>query len=98
MNATKLEILTLGNELLIGLRTNTHLTYLGDRLSRRGLHPRRNVVINDEEVSIGREFLASWGQADIVITTGGLGATADDITRECIAHSLGLEMVHDPEI
>ncbi|MEX2382240.1 MAG: competence/damage-inducible protein A [Opitutales bacterium] len=98
MNATKLEILTLGNELLIGLRTNAHLTYLGDQLSRRGLHPRRNVVINDEEVSIGREFLASWGQADIVITTGGLGATADDITRECVAHSLGLEMVHDSEI
>lgn len=98
MNSTKVEILTLGNELLIGLRTNSHLTYLGEQLARHGLHPRRNVVINDEEVSIGREFLASWGQADIVITTGGLGATSDDITRECVARSLGLEMVHDPKI
>lgn len=98
MNSTKLEVLTLGDELLIGLRANSHLTYLGEQLARRGLHPRRNVVINDEEVSIGREFLTSLGQADIVITTGGLGATSDDITRECLAHSLGLEMVHDPVI
>lgn len=98
MNATNLEILTLGNELLMGLRINTHLTYLGEQLARCGLHPRRCVVINDEDVSIGREFLLSWGQADIVITTGGLGATSDDITRECIAQSLGLKLVHDPEI
>lgn len=98
MKRTKLEILTLGNELLIGLRVNQHLTYLGEQLARLGIHPQRNVVINDEEVAIGREFLSSWSQADIVLVTGGLGPTPDDITRECIAHSLGQKMVHDPEI
>ncbi len=98
MNATKLEILTFGNELLIGLRANTHLTYLGDRLARHGLHPRRNVVINDDEASINREFLASWRAADMVIVTGGLGPTPDDITRECVARALGLELVYDPGI
>jgi len=98
MNRAKLEILTLGNELLIGLRTNRHLTYLGEQLARRGLAVNRNIVINDEELSICHEFLDSWKRADIVITTGGLGATSDDLTRECVAKALGLKMVHDPEI
>jgi nicotinamide-nucleotide amidase len=98
MKRTKLEILTIGNELLIGLRVNQHLTYLGEQLARLGIHPQRNVVINDEEAAISREFLSSWSQADIVLVTGGLGPTPDDITRECIAQSLGQKMVHDPEI
>lgn len=98
MSPTKLEILTLGTELLIGLRTNHHLTYLGEQLARHGLAVRRNVVINDEELSIQNEFLESWNRADIVITTGGLGPTSDDLTRECVAHALGLEMEHDEEI
>ncbi len=98
MNVPKLEILTLGTELLIGLQTNHHLAYLGEELSRHGLPVRRNVVINDDAVSIGEEFLACWERANIVITTGGLGATSDDLTRECVAKALGLKLVHDPEI
>lgn len=98
MNPIKLEILTLGNELLIGLRTNRHLTYLGDQLARCGLHPLRNVVVNDDEVAIGREFSASLRRSDLVIVTGGLGPTPDDITRECVAEVLGLELVRDPAI
>ncbi len=98
MNPTKLEILTLGNELLIGLRLNQHLAYLGEQLARRGLHPCRNVVVNDDKETICREFRTSLSQADLIITTGGLGPTADDITRECVAQVLGLAIVHDPEI
>lgn len=98
MNSMKLEILTLGNELLNGLRTNRHLAFLGEQLSRHGLHLQRSVVVADEEEAIRREFLASWAQAEIVITTGGLGPTSDDVTREAIAHALELELVFDPDI
>src|SRR5690625_3971035 len=94
----KLEILTFGNELLSGLRTNSHLAFLGEELSRRGLHLQRNVVVGDEATAIRREFLASWERAEIVVTTGGLGATSDDVTRETIARALKLDLVYDANI
>lgn len=97
-NSLRLETITLGDELLLGLRQNSHLTYLGEQLSRFGLTMRQNTVIRDEAAEIERVFLQAWSNADIVITTGGLGPTADDITRETIAHALGLSLVHDPSV
>ena len=92
------EVLNFGDELLVGIRQNTHLQYLGEQLSRYGLPIARNAVINDEAGEIGEAFRAAWGRADLVITTGGLGPTADDLTRETIARELGETLVFDPEI
>ena len=94
----KLELLNLGNELLIGIRENGHLYYLGDQLSRHGLEIQRNLVIRDHPEDIKRFFRDSWEASDIVITTGGLGPTSDDLTRETIADILGLELNFDPSI
>lgn len=98
MNPIRLEILSIGTELLIGLQVNRHLTFLGEQLSRHGIVVQRNVVIPDDVEVIEKEFLDAWKRADIVLTTGGLGPTSDDITRPCIANMLGMKMVHDPEI
>lgn len=90
---TTLEVINLGDELLIGIRENSHLAFLGDQLTRHGLEIQSNLVIRDQADDIRRYFADSWGRSDIVITTGGLGPTADDLTRETIAEVLGLPLV-----
>lgn len=92
------ELLTLGDELLLGLTANGHLTFIGAQLGRRGVLLGRNVTITDEADDIARQFRESWAQADVIITTGGLGPTCDDRTREVIAEVLGQKLVFDPAI
>ena len=92
------ELLTLGDELLLGLTANGHLTFIGAQLGRRGVTLRRNVTITDEADAIVDQFRESWARADVVITTGGLGPTCDDRTREAIAAVLGQKLVRDPAI
>ena len=94
----RVELITTGDELLLGLTTNSHLSYLGDQLRRRGAMLSRNVVVSDEAEALGAQFRESWARADLVITTGGLGPTCDDRTREVIAAVLGQSLVHDPAI
>ncbi len=90
------ELLTLGDELLLGLTANGHLTFIGAQLGRRGVLLQRNVTITDEADDIVRQFRESWANADVIITTGGLGPTCDDRTREAIAEVLGQKLVFDP--
>ena len=92
------EVINFGDELLVGIRENSHLTYLGAQLARFGLLIQRSRVITDEAIEIKRAFLDAWEHSDIVITTGGLGPTADDMTRENIAAALGAELVFEPAI
>lgn len=92
------EIINFGDELLLGIRENTHLTYLSGELARYGLPVRRNRVIADEASEIQYAVSEAWKRSNIVITTGGLGPTSDDRTRENIAKALGIELVFDSEI
>jgi nicotinamide-nucleotide amidase len=94
----RFELLTLGDELLLGLTANGHLTFIGAQLGRRGVQLARNVTITDEAEAIARQFRESWAQADVIITTGGLGPTCDDRTREVIAAVLGQRLVLDPAV
>ena len=92
------ELLTLGDELLLGLTANGHLTFIGAQLGRRGVMLQRNVTITDELDAIVAQFRESWARADVVITTGGLVPTCDDRTRDGIADVLGQKLVFDPAI
>lgn len=94
----RFELLTLGDELLLGLTANTHLTWIGEQLGRRGVQLARNVTATDEAASISAELRESWARSDVVITTGGLGPTCDDRTREAVAGVIGQKLVFDPEI
>ncbi len=96
--AKRYELLTLGDELLLGLTANGHLTYIGAQLGRRGVLLQRNVTITDEAEAIAAQFRESWARADVIITTGGLGPTCDDRTREVVAGVLGQKLVFEPEI
>src|SRR5476649_2661304 len=94
----RFELLTLGDELLLGLTANSHLAFIGGELARRGVALARNVTVGDAADAIAAEVRASWARADVVLITGGLGPTCDDRTREAVAGVLGQELVFDPLI
>jgi len=94
----RVETITIGDELLLGIRENAHLTYLGTQLAHHGLEPAANLVIRDNPEDIAIFFSQAWQRSDLIITTGGLGPTTDDITRESIAKALGEELIFDPEV
>ena len=60
------EVINFGDELLVGIRENSHLTYLGAQLARYGLPIHRSRVITDEAEEIKRAFLEAWANSDIV--------------------------------
>lgn len=93
-----IEVINFGDELLVGIRENSHLTYLGEQLARYGVSIQRSRVITDHADEIQRAFSDAWEHSDLVITTGGLGPTADDMTRENVAAALGVDLVFDPKI
>ena len=92
------ELLTLGDELLLGLTANGHLSFVGAQLGRRGVLLQRNATVTDEAATIEREVRRSLSEADVVIVTGGLGPTVDDRTREAVAAVLGQKLVFDESI
>ena len=94
----RVETITLGDELLLGIRENSHLTYLGSQFAHHGIEPSVNLVIRDNPEDIKSFFAESWKRSDLVITTGGLGPTTDDLTRESIAEALNEELVYDEEV
>ena len=94
----RIETITLGDELLLGIRENAHLSYLGIQLAHHGIEPSANLVVRDHADEIKTFFSESWKRSDLVITTGGLGPTSDDLTRETIAEILDEELVFDPSI
>ncbi len=98
LRSARYELITLGDELLLGLTPNSHLTFIGAQLGRRGILLQRNVTITDEADAIAAQFRESWARADVVITTGGLGPTCDDRTREVLAEVLGQQLVLEPAI
>jgi len=91
------EVINTGSELLLGLVTNTHLAYLAGELTPCGITVTRQVCVPDGP-PIHRALEAALDCADLVFTTGGLGPTTDDITREAAAELLGLPLVADEEI
>jgi nicotinamide-nucleotide amidase len=95
--AVNVEVLNTGTELLLGSITNTHLTYLGQQLFPLGLRIARQTTIPDG-AAIRDALLEAFGRCDILIVTGGLGPTSDDITREITAELLGFRLAEDETV
>ena len=89
-------VINVGDELLDGIRENGHLLWLGEHLARRGLPITRSVVVRDDAAEIAREIGQAWGAYDLIVTTGGIGPTSDDHTREAVAAALGVKLEHVP--
>lgn len=92
--AVQIEIINTGSELLLGNVQNTHGAWLGRELFRLGLRVARQITIPDGAV-IEQTLAESVSRSDVVIVTGGLGPTSDDITREATAAVLGCELIED---
>jgi len=90
----QVEVLNIGTELLLGNVTNTHLPYLGRSLFSLGLRIERQSTIPDG-AAIRPGLLETFDRCDVLIVTGGLGPTTDDITREMAAELLGLPLRED---
>lgn len=91
------EVLNTGSELLLGQVLNTHLKFMAEAMFPLGLRVERQVTVPDG-VAIREALLETFGRADVVLITGGLGPTTDDITRDVVAEMLGLKLEHDEEI
>ena len=92
MNA---EIVSVGTELLMGQITNTDAHFLSRELSELGVNVYAHSVVGDNAGRLRTALDIALARADIVITTGGLGPTMDDITKETIAEHWGLPMAPD---
>ena len=89
------EILSIGTELLMGQIANTDAQYISGRLSELGIGLYRQQVVGDNPGRVKEALSAALSRADLVITTGGLGPTEDDLTKEMVAEVFGLPMVLD---
>ncbi len=89
------EILAVGSELLTPHRIDTNSLYLTGQLNDLGIDVRSKSVVGDEAAELAGHVRDALARADLVITTGGLGPTADDLTREVVADVLGLPLVED---
>jgi nicotinamide-nucleotide amidase len=92
------EILAVGTELLIGQITNTNAQYLSKRLNDVGVSVYYHSVVGDNPVRLKESLKTALSRADIVISTGGMGPTQDDLTKETVAETMGLKLVLHPEI
>jgi competence/damage-inducible protein CinA-like protein len=90
MNA---EIIAIGSELLLGETIDTNSAYLARQLAGAGIGLFRKTTVGDNEARIAATIAEALERADLVICTGGLGPTADDVTREAVARALGRPLV-----
>jgi nicotinamide-nucleotide amidase len=93
-----IEIINTGSELMLGFVLNTHQQWLCRQLADRGYIVSRQVAISDTAADIKQAVSEALPRANLIITTGGLGPTSDDITRDMIAALLGKKLIEDPSI
>jgi nicotinamide-nucleotide amidase len=96
--AVRVELLTVGDELLRGDTANGNATWLGRRLTEAGAEVTRSAVVPDDLEVIAEAVHEALRRADAVIMTGGLGPTSDDMTREAIALAAGVTLHRDPDV
>ncbi|MFO1512502.1 MAG: competence/damage-inducible protein A [Verrucomicrobiota bacterium] len=92
------ELINTGSELMLGRVLNTHQQWLCRRLADLGYVVTRQVAVADTGKDIEAVVREALGRADLIITTGGLGPTSDDITRDLIAQLLGKKLSEDASI
>lgn len=91
------EILSVGTELLMGQIANTDAQFISRQLSHLGINIYHQTTVGDNPARVKEALALALSRADVVITTGGLGPTEDDLTKEMVAEYFGLKMVRDPK-
>ena len=91
------EILPIGDEIVSGQIVDTNSPWLSARLEELGVHVLYHTSVGDEIDPLADTFRLAIARSDIVISTGGLGPTADDLTRPALAKAVGRKLVVDPQ-
>jgi nicotinamide-nucleotide amidase len=91
-------LLTVGDELLIGQVVNTNAAWLGEQLGLAGVAVTRMETVGDDEGVIRRALDRAFEEAGLVVVTGGLGPTHDDVTKKAVAEAFGRPLVFDPAL
>lgn len=94
----KVEIISIGTEVLMGDIVNSNAQYIARQLSMLGLGTYYHSTVGDNPARLKDMFHVGFGRADIIITTGGLGPTKDDITKEVAAEFFGKKMILNEEV
>ncbi len=94
----KAQIITIGDELLIGQTIDTNSAWIGAELSMAGFDIQRKTSIHDNRSDILKALSEAAGKADVIIITGGLGPTSDDITRQTLCEFFGTKLVLNREV
>lgn len=94
----KAEIVSIGTELLLGTINDTNAQYLAQHLAELGIDCYFVSQVGDNPVRLAEVLRRAWERSDLTITTGGLGPTGDDLTREAIGEVLGEEPTLDPAL
>ena len=94
----KAEIITIGDELLIGQVINTNQAYIAEKLNAVGVLVERMTTIGDNRRDILEAFTAAWSRCDVVCVTGGLGPTHDDITKKMVCEFFQCDLVQNESV
>ena len=89
------EVISIGDELTSGQRLDTNSAWLSQQLGDLGVKTLYHTTVADDLAANVRVFLQAIDRADVIVATGGLGPTADDLTREAVARVAGVELVLD---
>ncbi|MCF8240040.1 MAG: competence/damage-inducible protein A [Melioribacteraceae bacterium] len=94
----KAHVITIGDEILIGQTLNTNAAYIGEKLSNLQIDLTSTSVVGDNETAILDDLKRTFNSNDLVIITGGLGPTHDDVTRKCIVKFFETELVKNEDV
>jgi nicotinamide-nucleotide amidase len=92
------EVIAVGSELLGWARLDTNSLFISEKLAALGIELTSKCVVGDDRPRLRELFVQALGRVDVVLLTGGLGPTDDDVTREVVADALGVRLVEDPAI
>lgn len=89
------ELISVGTEILMGNIVNTNAAYLSERCAKLGISVYHQITVGDNARRLKEAVLQAAARADIIILTGGLGPTQDDLTKETVADAFGKQLVED---
>ena len=92
------EIITIGDELLIGQVVDTNSAWMAQRLNEHGIELYQITAVHDDREHIIKALDEAFGRVDIVLTTGGLGPTKDDITKHVLCDYFGTHLIEDQRV
>ena len=94
----KASIIAVGTELLFGQTVNTNATFLSQNLNLMGFDVMYHFVVGDNPARLKSKMAEAFNECDLIILTGGLGPTQDDLTKELVAEYMGAEMYRDEQV